>query len=518
MQNHRKDYCRRIVLIFLTILLFNKCVIATDLNSGIKGSDNDHIDSTELVNIFIEKYSFNKLFIVFAGPYPSSPTSSFGHIFALMEPKDYKPLLLWDAIDFSADISEYGSFNFFFNGLFGSLDGEYKILPFYDKLREYTFIESRSLWLFPIDMDSEESKKFLKNLFIVKGKVLPYRFSNRNCASEIYRLIDISRNKSNEINNLLVLPYNVIDNIVSDSAIYIESINSSLKYYNSNKMSRDTNISPHDMTDSQKKKNRLSLLEWKYFHEDKILTDSEQHELRQLRKEILDSENDDFQSLHKYSKKFSMHPTMQAGAGYQYNTENRSELIIGYRFGLHDFFDEFNVYPKHDYLTLLDMEIGITSSKLFLNKLMIFDQTSLQPVSFLSMSSSWNIGFGIDQRKELGNRQLATGLFLGYGYTIPLLSDNLSLSFLLNANPVFLSNQDFSLLCGSDVIFRWYIFDNVKFKSVFQFTTKDISNIKYYYSIENNIGINITDYFVLIISNSFSKFNHDFSIKLNYIF
>lgn len=502
------------VLFLFTILLFTLDIIASNFSERDSSFLNDSINSDSEFQLFLEEHSFKTIYLVFAGPYPSSPTSSFGHIFALTEPTEKRPFLMWDAIDFSADLSEYSTISFFYNGLFGSLNGYYKIIPFYEKLREYTFIESRSLWLFPIQMDEDEKYSFLFQLYNIRDKVMPYRFPNRNCASEIFRLINNSSKNPKDLNNFLVLPYNVINKFESDSGIFIESVKSSLQKYNSSKAEKDSNIISNSIIESQMMKNKLSLMEWIYFNKEYLLSDSELNELKQLRKEVLDTKSDNFSSLHKFHKSFSMHPSMQTCAGFQYNTINQSVSIVGYRFGLHDFFDNFYVYPKHDYLTLLSVELGITDNDIFLNKLMIFDQLTLQPISFLSMSPSWNIGLGTNHRKELDKRQMATGLFFGYGYTIPILSDEITFSLLINANPVYLSNSVSSILTGSEIIFRCYITDELKYRSVFRGTIKDMFNIHPYYCLENSLGFNISNHFALMLNNSLSKYNNEYSLNI----
>lgn len=515
MSNYKSNLIRRIVVYFTILLFFHNGVLAQtpQEENDIK---NVGIETEKLRQLFLQLHSFKKLYLVFAGPYPSSPTSSFGHIFALIEPQEKKPFLLWDAIDFSADISEVGSFNFFLNGIFGSLDGQYKIIPFYEKLREYTFIESRSLWLFPIQFDKQESQNLLNNLFQVQGKVLPYKFANHNCASEILRLINNSKKNPNDISNVLVLPRDVIRKTHIDSVIFIESISASLTQYNMDTLIIDNKNDSLTLSSEISLQKKLSFLEWQNFHGRTSLTEQEKDELNRLRKEVSRSEKNDIASLRTYAKKFSIHPTMRADVACRYSSELEPMYLLKYRFGLHEYFDPSIVYPKDDYLSIFNIELGYTDKKIFLNKFMLFEQTSLQPISFLSNSSSWKMGFGIDQQKELGKRKLAAGLFLASGYTFPILGDNFSISLLISTDPVFLGNNDYSLLLGSEIILRWRITENIKFMSAFRETAKNISEIKLYYSLDNMLGVNITNNLAILFSSSISMYNQDFTFNFHY--
>jgi len=504
MQNHNLYFIKRIVSFFLAILFFIISHTISVFGQNLTTKTKDSTSNYGSYDSFFKRNSFKKLYLVFAGPYPASPTSSFGHIFLLAEPKLNKPFLLWDAIDFSADITNVGSIEFFLKGTFGGLIGQYKILPFYEKLREYTFIESRSLWLFPLDLNNTESNIFLKNLFSNLDKTLPYNFANKNCASEDYKLLSSSITKYDELNNILILPSDIISITKNDSIIFLESENSALSRLNN-----------HDELDIKRK---LNYLEWKSFR-DGYIDDTTMSNIKNLRKEIVSSNNNsdkNYNSLSKISKNFSIHPTMLTNLSYQYDEKLFSKYLLKYRFGLHDFFDRNVVYPKHDYLNLLSIEIGINKNLLYLKELLLFEQFSLQPISNFSNYPSWKIGVGYKQDKGLGLRQQVSGLFFAYGYTFPIFNEDLALSFLLNAEPLILNKDDYSLFIGSETILRWHISDNLKFYSSFRGIAKDISYFKYFFEFQSKMGYNISNSVAISINFSLSKYIKDYTFEFKY--
>jgi len=479
----------------------------------------DTVASNQQWQLFYSDHAFKKMYIVFAGPYPASPTSSFGHIFVLLEPQQEKPFLLWDAIDFSANITNIGTFEYLSKGLLGSLEGQYKEISFYEKLREYTLKESRSLWLFPIQLDKEESKNFLFRFFNLSNKIYPYRFTNSNCASQIYNLIKLSIDDSFKQENQLVFPHTIINglkNRISDP-IFIESIDNLLKE-NVEKITLNTCSSENKLLESKNVNDALVLnkLEWEYSQDRDHLTSDEKINLQALRKKVSLASNTSYSNFKSYPKEFDIHPTTLAGGGLQISKREEIEYLLTYRFGIHEYFENCNVYPANDYLSLLKIELGIKKKGIEIKQLMLFNQTSLQPPSYLSNYLSWKLGFGIRQKDEFRDRQLASGVFTGLGYTVSLYEDEITFSLLIDAEPVYLHKSGFSFLSGPEIITLWNISDRIKWMNCFKGTMKNIDNPEIYYYLENNLGFEISKKMMLLLSYKHSEYDNFYDIKLNF--
>ncbi|MFA6980901.1 MAG: DUF4105 domain-containing protein [Ignavibacteriaceae bacterium] len=493
------------------------------LASANNGIENNKLDDTTTTNqewkLFYNDHIFNKLYLVFAGPFPASPTSSFGHIFVLLEPKKERPFLLWDAIDFSANITNIGTFEYLAKGLLGSLEGQYKEISFYEKLREYTLKESRSLWLFPIQLDKEESKNFLFRFFNLSNKICPYRFTNSNCASQIYNLIKLSIDESFKQENQLVFPHTIINglkNRISDP-IFIESIDNLLKE-NAKKITLNTCGSENKLLEYNNVNDAILLnkLEWEYSQDRDHLTAEEKINLQKLRKKVSLSNGNGYNNFKSYPKEFNIHPTTLAGSGLQISKREGIEYLLMYRFGIHEYFENCNVYPANDYLSLLKLELGIKKKEIKINQLMLFSQTSLQPTSYLSNYLSWKLGFGIQKKYEFRDRQLASGVFTGLGYTVSLFEDEITFSFLINAEPIYLQKSGFSFLSGPEIITLWNISDRIKWMNCFKGTMKNIYNPEIYYYLENNLGFEIYKKMMLLLSYKHSEYDNLYDIKLNF--
>lgn len=506
--NHNNIARRTAVAVLLVFFnLPNLCLASDDSSkTNLLNTDKD-----SLKNSFFNQHDFSDLYLAFAGPYPSSPTSSFGHVFALLKPTNSKPFLLWDVVEFSADLDEYTSMDFFLKGIFSTLNGYYRILPFSDKLREYTFLESRSIWLFHVETNRSERLAFLDELYQLEGKALPYRFSNLNCASEIYKIINSSKiNSFGNINSFLILPKDVIEKFQTDSCIVIRAVEEKLKTLRNN-----TYQSKDDSLSVSKEKEKLLVLERIYASRKEHLNENEYQELKQLRQRVLSESESDFVSLNRYETEFSMHPTIFVSAGLQ-NSKLGNHATFGYRFGLHNFFDIYDVYPKYDYLSIFDLEIAFNSSNFSLNKLMIFDQSSQTPFSSFIKKPTWGIAFGSKRKNEFATRDLAIGAFLNYGLSLPLLSDASTLSIKAHAEPVYLISKGFYVIAGAEATAKVSIGDFFRLKINFRESVKNIEDFDHIWLLENQLCFNFSKNFSTHLNTTTNSLGTEISLKFLY--
>ncbi len=492
--------------IIMFILLLNIKSFPEDL-SHVKDklTATDTLDNDTCENFLIENY-FTKLYLVFAGPYPASPTSSFGHIFILFEPKNDRPIFLWQTLDFSANIDSVGSLEFFLKGIFGGLVGEYRVVPFFEKYREYTFIESRPLWLFPFILNENEKIQLLSNMYNLQKKSFQYNFNNKNCASQIDSLLVSSIDNSNVSDRAVFFPHTLLSNWLNriGDPIYIESMQSFLEEGISeipeNILEPNYNISK--LTDSEKGL-LLNILEWKYEHENVYLTSEQKNLLKELRISLSKSKNNSFVNFNNTSKEFNLHPTISGAFGIKHYNDNTQEFLLNYRFGTHEFYENTTVFPENDYLSILKMEIGIRKNKIALNEVWLFNQLSLQPISPLATLMSWRIGLGMERKNEYKNSPIASGLFTGIGLSTTPFNKNINLSLLMNISPVYMQDYGLTILYGPEFITQLNIFNTLKIMNCFRYVLTSNKHIQNVFSNETKIGIELTN-----ASNLYLQFNY----------
>ncbi|MBK7103839.1 MAG: DUF4105 domain-containing protein [Ignavibacteriae bacterium] len=511
---------RRITKILLVILLSSITIFSAEYST--KNLSENYIDTlSEKVSleIFLKENSIEKLYLVFAGPYPASPTSSFGHLFVLLEPKEKRPFLLWPSLDFSATTDGIGSFEFFLKGIFGGLVGEFRIVPFFEKFREYTFIESRPLWLFPIELNEAEKLSFLKNFFNLQNKSFPYLFANKNCASQIDSIFNISFNKTNISNRVFFFPKTIIDNWKGriGEPMFVEStsniINESIY-----KLPLDFSEENFNLTELSNSEIALLLnfLEWKNSNKKEHLTETEIEIIKKLRILVSKSEEATINIFKNYNKEFDIHPSVLLGGGIKIIHNNSPTYLLNFRLGLHDFFESYDVYPANDYLSLFKTDIGFSTKKIFIDEFYLFNQLSLQPISVLSNYLSWRIGLGLQRKSEYVNNILTYGLFAGIGYSISILKNSFNLSALMEVSPVYLQNYGFSVLFGPELIIQAKLSNRVKLMHNFKVTFNTTKKLEDVIFNETSFGIELPKLNILYMQLKYSKENISYSIKLNH--
>ena len=131
--------------------------------------------------------------MVFASGYVNSPASMFGHTFLRIDSRLKSPLLSF-AINYAARTDPAdGGLTFTVKGMFGGYQGYYSVMPYYDKVREYSNIDQRDLWEYPLNLTPDEVRRLLLHLIDLKDISTDYFFLDENCSYELLFLVDAAR-------------------------------------------------------------------------------------------------------------------------------------------------------------------------------------------------------------------------------------------------------------------------------------------------------------------------------------
>jgi hypothetical protein len=135
-----------------------------------------------------------KASIIFPSAHINSPASMFGHTFLLLD-STFQSRLLAFAINYQADAdpSQTNAISFAFNGLFGLYTGSYSILPYYDKIKEYSNTESRDMWEYELNLTQEEITQLYNHIWELTDAYSWYYFFHRNCSYNILWLLEVAR-------------------------------------------------------------------------------------------------------------------------------------------------------------------------------------------------------------------------------------------------------------------------------------------------------------------------------------
>lgn len=133
--------------------------------------------------------------LVFASDYINSPSSMFGHTFLRLDApgQTEDTRLLAYAVNYAAQADAKNPFTFAIKGLSGGYPGVFSLMPYYEKVKEYSDMENRDLWEYQLDLTPDEVKRLLTHLWELRSVEFPYYFLTRNCSFQLLALLEFAR-------------------------------------------------------------------------------------------------------------------------------------------------------------------------------------------------------------------------------------------------------------------------------------------------------------------------------------
>ena len=139
-----------------------------------------------------------KATLIYATDFMGNPSSMFGHTLLRLDPKDQKQLnLVSYAVNYAATVAGADGWSFAWKGLTGQYPGEYSLMPYYRKVKEYGDLESRDLWEYELNLSPEETRFLVQHIWEMQHVSFPYYFVSDNCAYRLLGLIDLVRPELN---------------------------------------------------------------------------------------------------------------------------------------------------------------------------------------------------------------------------------------------------------------------------------------------------------------------------------
>jgi hypothetical protein len=96
--------------------------------------------------------------LVFASDYLNNPSSMFGHTFLRLDApgQTEDTRLLAYAVNYAAQADAKNPFTFAYKGLTGGYPGVFSLMPYYEKVKEYSDMENRDLWEYQLSLAPDE--------------------------------------------------------------------------------------------------------------------------------------------------------------------------------------------------------------------------------------------------------------------------------------------------------------------------------------------------------------------------
>ncbi len=130
--------------------------------------------------------------LIFPAGFMNNPASMFGHTFINIETAS-RSKLLSHAVNYSAFTDETNGLVFALKGLSGFYKGYFSILPYYQKVQEYSDIGQRDIWEYCLNLSEDEVKKMIMHIWELQGIYSYYYFFDENCSYTILFLLEAAR-------------------------------------------------------------------------------------------------------------------------------------------------------------------------------------------------------------------------------------------------------------------------------------------------------------------------------------
>ena len=131
--------------------------------------------------------------VIFPTAHMNSPASMYGHTLLTIETASKSKLLAY-AVNYSAMTSGTNFAPVYMaKGLLGGYPGYFSVLPYYAKLQEYSDVNDRDIWEYPLNLSREEVDRLVRHTYELDSIATKYFFFGENCSYGLLFLLDAAR-------------------------------------------------------------------------------------------------------------------------------------------------------------------------------------------------------------------------------------------------------------------------------------------------------------------------------------
>ena len=135
--------------------------------------------------------------LIYPAAYLGSPSSMFGHTLLRIDPEDAQTnntAMLSYALNFGAFIEgDDNSILYAWRGLMGGYPGNFALMPYRDKMKEYSRLENRDLWEYQLNLTPEETGRMIEHVWELRQIKFDYYFFDENCSYRLLELLEVAR-------------------------------------------------------------------------------------------------------------------------------------------------------------------------------------------------------------------------------------------------------------------------------------------------------------------------------------
>lgn len=443
-------------------------------------SKNLSLNNCSAYKKFLKKISLESVSIIFSSYFIEKPASTFGHTFFRLRSKSSVSQnndLLDYGVDFAARVTTSNPIIYGIKGIIGGFKGEYSLMPYYVKVKEYNDMESRDLWDYQINLTQSDKTYFQAHLFEMNRAYFNYLYFSENCSYHILSFLNAIRPDWELMDELTqnVPPVDTIYALFKSKKIIKKiklrpskhtEIRSNFKSLNKEQLSKfEDLISNKKSIESIKDNpNEVFTLDTYNLYIDfkeakEALSTSLNSEVRKKYRNKKFKINGKRSTLNSTPKKISYIENYKTSPEKGHTT-NRVQLRnnqdksgnffeLEHRAALHDLLDR-----KIGYLPMSSTELFRTkftydkyqNKKVRLSEMHFVNVAALRPRSLISQNLSWIINFGISESYILSSKKLNPFAKLDLGYTFG--NDSFIISTLLASEFTYVLKSDFDSVGG----------------------------------------------------------------------
>lgn len=140
---------------------------------------------------FHDELAADGLTLIFPAAYLNSPSSMFGHTLMRIDSRRHDNPLLDYSINYAANADPNDNeLVFSYKGLSGGYPGVFSVLPYYEKVKEYSHLEARDVWEYTLDIAPHELEQFVRHVWEIRDVTFDYYFFTENCSYHLLTLLD----------------------------------------------------------------------------------------------------------------------------------------------------------------------------------------------------------------------------------------------------------------------------------------------------------------------------------------
>jgi hypothetical protein len=400
------------------------------------------IDYCEAFMDWAKKIDAKSLTLAFPAAYLNSPSSMYGHTFIRINRKSGSNSLLDYSINYAANADpDDNELVFSYKGLSGGYPGVFSVLPYYQKVTEYSFLEARDVWEYELNLSEAEVEQFIRHTWEIQNTHFDYYFFNENCSYHLLTLLDAASDRFQLSKQFSVsaIPADTVRAIRNAGLIskahfrpstmslmshMMEQSSSEIK--TSAKTLVETDIDITSLTDSLSETEQAQMLELAYQYSRYLSVRKKKDQKRQAKKAIhilsARSKIDNSQVFSDYpTPKYrddEGHHSKRVEASYgQMNEQSFSQL--GFRIAYHDRLDNLPGYLQGAKLEMFHAKVRHTDIKhgsdtTLLEQLTLIDIASYSPRNDFVTPLSWEVSTGL-KRPDAQSDELVAYLSAGWG-------------------------------------------------------------------------------------------------------